>query len=49
MKMLCQVQLSKHRYKTPEGYLICYDCILARTGKQTYLQSELYETGRAHV
>lgn len=42
MKMLCQVQLSKHRYKTPEGYLICYDCILARTGKQTYLQSELY-------
>lgn len=42
MKMLCSVQLSKHRYKTPEGYLVCKDCIIARTGKQTYLKSELY-------
>ena len=41
MKMLCSVQLSKHRYKTPEGYLVCRDCIIARTGKQTYLKSEI--------
>ena len=44
MKMLCSVQLSKHRYKTQEGYLICRDCIIARTGKQTYLKSELFGT-----
>ena len=41
MKMLCSVQLSKNRYKTPEGYLVCKDCIIARTGKQTYLKSEI--------
>ena len=45
MKMLCSVQLSKHRYKTPEGYLVCKDCIIARTGKQTYLKSELFGVG----
>lgn len=43
MKMLCSVQLSKHRYKTPEGYLLCKDAIIARTGKQTYLKSEIIE------
>lgn len=42
MKMLCNVKLSPHRYKTPEGYLYCQDAILARTGKQTYLKSEIY-------
>lgn len=42
MKMLCAVQLSEHRSKTPEGYLVCQDCIIARTGKQTYLKSELF-------
>lgn len=41
MKMLCSVQLSQHRYKTPEGYLVCKDCIIARTGKQTYLKAEI--------
>ena len=41
MKMLCAVQLSKHRYKTAEGYLVCKDCIIARTGKQTYLKAEI--------
>ena len=41
MKMLCSVQLSEHRYKTPEGYLVCKDCIIARTGKQTYLKAEI--------
>lgn len=43
MKMLATVQLSPHKYKTTEGYLICQDCIIARTGKQTYLRSEIYD------
>lgn len=43
MKMLCKVRLSEHKYKTPEGYLYCKDAIIARTGKQTYLESEIYE------
>ena len=42
MKMLCSVKLSPHKYKTPEGYLVCKDAIIARTGSQTYLKSELY-------
>ena len=42
MKMLCSVKLSPHRYETQEGYLVCKDCIIARTGKQTYLKSELF-------
>ena len=42
MKILVTTQLSPHRYKTPEGYLVCQDCILARTGKQEYLMSEIY-------
>lgn len=43
MKMLCTVKLSPHRYKTPEGYLYCKDAIIARTGKQTYMKSEIIE------
>ena len=43
MRMLCKVKLSEHKYKTPEGYLYCKDAIIARTGKQTYLESEVYE------
>lgn len=43
MKMLCKVRLSEHKYKTPEGYLYCKDAIIARTGKQTYLESEIFE------
>lgn len=42
MKILASVKLSEHKYKTPEGYLVCQDAILARTGKQTYMKSELY-------
>lgn len=42
MKVLITEQLSKHRYKTPEGYLICVDAILARTGKQTYKHNQVY-------
>lgn len=43
MRILCKVKLSEHKYKTPEGYLYCKDAIIARTGKQTYLESEVFE------
>ena len=42
MKFLMREKLSPHKYKTPEGYLICQDAILARTGKQTYRKNELF-------
>ena len=42
MKVLVNVKLSPHKYKTPEGYLYCQDAIIARTGKQTYMKSEIY-------
>lgn len=34
-------RLSDNMAKTPEGYLICYDVKIARTGTQDYLGSEL--------
>ena len=42
MRILVAEKLSPRKYKTPEGYLICQDAILARTGKQTYLNREVY-------
>ena len=42
MKFLSSEKLSQHKYKTPEGYLICTDAILARTGKQTYQRCEVF-------
>jgi hypothetical protein len=45
MKVLVSEKLSEHKYKTPEGYLICTDAILARTGKQTYTKDELFCDG----
>lgn len=42
MKFLSSEKLSQHKYKTPEGYLICTDAILARTGKQTYRKCEVF-------
>lgn len=44
MKVLIKTKLSAHKYKTPEGYLVCQDAILARTGAQEYYKSEIYET-----
>lgn len=44
MKVLITEKLSEHKYKTPEGYLICVDAVLARTGKQSYMRSELFDT-----
>jgi len=45
MKILVSEKLSEHKYKTPEGYLICTDAILARTGKQTYTKDEVFGNG----
>lgn len=42
MKMLIKEKLSQHKSKTPEGYLICENAILARTGKQRYMKCEVY-------
>ena len=42
MKVLVTEKLSEHKYKTPEGYLICVDSVLARTGKQTYKKNEIF-------
>lgn len=44
MKVLVKEKLSPHKYKTPEGYLVCEDAILARTGSQEYRRSELFDT-----
>lgn len=45
MKILVSEKLSEHKYKTPEGYLICTDAILARTGKQQYTKDEVFGNG----
>lgn len=45
MKALITCQLSKHRYIDNHGYLICTDCIMARTGKQTYTRDECFGDG----
>lgn len=42
MQVLVNTKLSPHKYKTPEGYLYCQDAIIARTGKQTYMKSEVF-------
>lgn len=42
MRFLVTEKLSSHKYKTPEGYLICTDAILSRTGKQEYKRSEIF-------
>ena len=42
MKILVNERIGQHRYKTPEGYLVCTDAILARTGKQEYKRGEIF-------
>jgi hypothetical protein len=44
MKILAKEKLSEHKVKTPEGYLICMDSVIARTGPQQYYKSELFDT-----
>lgn len=45
MKILIKEQISKNRVTTDEGYLVCLGAILARTGEQIYLESEVLENG----
>lgn len=45
MKILINEKISPHRYKDNHGYLICTDCIMARTGKQTYTRDECFGDG----
>jgi hypothetical protein len=42
MRFLVTEKLGPHKFKTPEGYLICTDAILSRTGKQEYKRCELF-------
>ena len=42
MRILINEKLSAHKFKTPEGYLICQDAVLARTGPQTYRKNEIF-------
>lgn len=42
MRFLVAEKLGPHKFKTSEGYLICTDAILSRTGKQEYKRCELF-------
>lgn len=42
MRFLVAEKLGPHKFKTPEGYLICTDAILSRTGKQEYRRCEIF-------
>ncbi len=42
MRFLINEKLGPHKYKTPEGYLVCVDAILSRTGAQEYRRSEIF-------
>lgn len=44
MRILINERISQHKYKTPEGYLVCVDSVLARTGKQEYHRNEIFAT-----
>lgn len=45
MRFLFTEKISDHKYKTPEGYLVCVDAVLARTGKQEYMRDEIFHDG----
>ncbi len=45
MKILASEKLSEHKFKDNNGYLICTDCILSRTGKQIYKRDEVFKDG----
>lgn len=38
-------RISEHMTKTPEGFLICHDVPIARTGRQDYLPAEIGQAG----
>lgn len=41
MRVYASEQIGKDRFLTPEGFLYVRDCVLARTGEQTYHMDEL--------
>lgn len=45
MKVLIKTKISNHKYKDSHGYLICTDCVMARTGKQTYTRDDCFSDG----
>ena len=49
MRILINEKISEHKFKTPEGYLICTDAILARTGKQQYTRDEAFGDGSDEI
>ena len=42
MRILIKNKLSNHKYKTPEGYLVCVDSPIARVGPQEYRFKDIY-------
>lgn len=42
MKVLITTKLSPNKFIDNSGYLICNEAVLARTGKQQYLKSEIF-------
>ena len=45
MKVLVTEKISEHKFKDNSGYLICTDCVCARTGKQVYTRDECFGDG----
>ena len=45
MRFYTVEQLGEKQALTPEGFLICYDVPLARTGMQIYAAKEVYPRG----
>ena len=45
MRILVSEKLSEHKFKDNNGYLICTNCILSRTGAQTYKRNEVFNDG----
>jgi uncharacterized protein len=41
MRFYCSAKISNKLSKTPEGFLVCHDVAIARTGEQLYLPSEV--------
>jgi hypothetical protein len=41
MRFYCSAKISDKISKTPEGFLVCHDVAIARTGEQLYLPSEV--------
>lgn len=42
MKFLSLEKISAHKFKDNNGQMVCTDCILARTGKQSYTRKEVF-------